>query len=76
MKNEFNPTPTAEGWQVSNSEILNMSVHLAALDMIEKADFVNILEKGKLLSRYLLFILNEINATASKQILEIITPQA
>lgn len=76
MKNEFNPIPTAEGWQVSNSEILSMSVHLAALDMIEKAGFLNILKKGKLLSKYLIFILNEINNSSAKKVVEIITPQA
>lgn len=76
MKNEFNPIPTAEGWQVSNSGILNMSVHLAALDMIDEAGFVNILEKGKLLSNYLVFVLNQINNNSSKKVVEIITPQA
>ena len=53
-----------------------MAAHLAALDMMEKAGFVNILAKGKLLNAYLLFILNEINNTSSKEALEIITPQA
>jgi kynureninase len=76
MKNEFNAIPTAEGWQVSNTQVLDMAVHLAALDMVEKAGFVNILEKGKLLSTYLLFILNEINAATSGKVLEVITPQA
>ena len=76
MKKEFNPIPTAEGWQVSNTQVLNMAVHLAALDMIEKAGFDNMIQKGKLLSAYVLFVLNEINHTSSKKVLEIITPQA
>ncbi|HEY5368111.1 MAG TPA: kynureninase [Hanamia sp.] len=76
MKNEFNPIPTAEGWQVSNTQVLNMAAHLAALDMFEKAGFENIIQKGKLFSAYLLFILNEINNTSSEKVLEIITPQA
>ncbi len=76
MKNEFAPIPTAEGWQVSNTQVLNMAAHLAALDMIEKAGFETMIQKGKCLSGFLLFILNEINNTSSKKVLEIITPQA
>ncbi len=75
MKKDFNPIPTAEGWQVSNTQVLSMAPHLAALDIFEEAGFEKIIEKGKKLSAYLLFILNEINATSSKKILEIITPQ-
>jgi kynureninase len=76
MKKEFNPIPTAEGWQVSNTQVLNMATHLASLDMIDKAGFEAIIEKGKLLSAFLLFVLNEINGVSSKKVLEIITPQA
>ncbi len=76
MKKEFNPIPTAEGWQLSNAPVLSMAVHKAALDIFEEAGFEKIIEKGKNLSAYLLFILNEINTHSSKKILEIITPQA
>jgi len=75
MKKEFDPIPTAEGWQVSNTQVFPMAVHKAALDIIEEAGFDKILEKGKNLSAWLLFILNDINSTSSKKILEIITPQ-
>ena len=76
MKKEFNPIPTAEGWQVSNTQVLNMATHLASLDTIDKAGFETIIQKGKLLSAFLLFVLNEINGAFSKKVLEIITPQA
>ncbi|MDQ2720828.1 MAG: kynureninase [Bacteroidota bacterium] len=76
MKKDFDPIPTAEGWQVSNTEVLCMAPHLAALDIIEEVGFEKIIEKGKKLSAYTLFILNEINAASSKKIIEIITPQA
>ncbi len=75
MKKEFNPIPTAEGWQVSNTQVFSMATHLAALDVIEEAGFEKMIEKGKKLSAYLLFILNEINASSSQNIIEIITPQ-
>lgn len=74
FKRKFNPIPTAEGWQLSNSNILSMAAHKAALDMFEEAGFEKIIEKGKSLSAYLLFILNEVNNSSSKKIVEILTP--
>lgn len=74
FKNQFNPIPTAEGWQLSNANILSMAAHKAALDIFEEAGFENIVEKGKKLSAFLFFILNEINSKAGKKIVEIITP--
>ncbi len=75
MQKEFDPIPTAEGWQVSNSPILNMSAHKASLDIFEEAGFGNIINKMKKISAYLLFILDEINASASKKMIEVITPR-
>jgi kynureninase len=75
MEKEFDPIPTAEGWQLSTSPLLNMSAHNASLDIFEKAGFKNILAKMKKLSAYLLFILDDINASSSKEIIEIITPR-
>ncbi|MEO8414786.1 MAG: kynureninase [Ginsengibacter sp.] len=75
MEKKFDPIPTAEGWQLSNSPILNMAAHKASLDIIEEAGFKNIIEKQKKMSLYLLFVLDSINASSSKQIMEIITPR-
>ena len=75
MKKEFDPIPTAEGWHVSNTEVLSMAAHKASLDIFEEAGFENIIKKGKLLSAYLFFILNEINNHSVKKRLEIITPR-
>jgi kynureninase len=75
MEKEFDPIPTAEGWQLSTSPLLNMSAHNASLDIFEEAEFKNILAKMKKLSAYLLFILDDINASFSKKIIEIITPR-
>ncbi len=72
---EFNAIPTAEGWQLSNANILSMAAHKAALDIFEEAGFEKIVEKGKKLSAFLLFILNDINNSSSKKIVEILTPQ-
>ena len=52
MEKEFDPIPTAEGWQLSNSPILNMAAHKASLDIFEEAGFENIVEKGKKIKRF------------------------
>ncbi len=75
MKKDFNPIPTAEGWHVSNTEVLSMAAHNAALDVFKEAGFETIIKKGKLLSKFLFFILNDINNNSDKKRLEIITPQ-
>ena len=75
MEKGFNPIPTAEGWQLSNAPVLSMAAHKASLDIFEDAGMENLIQKGKMLSDYLLFILNEINTRLPKKIIEIITPK-
>jgi len=75
FKKEFNPIASAEGWQLSNAPVLSMAVHRAALDIFEEAGFEKITDKGKKLSAYLLFVLNELNEDLNDPVLEIITPQ-
>ncbi|MEI9956901.1 MAG: kynureninase [Ferruginibacter sp.] len=74
MEKGFEPIPTAEGWQLSNAPILSMAAHKASLDIFEEAGMNNLFVKGKLLSDYLFFILDEINATSKEKLIEIITP--
>lgn len=75
MEKGFEPIPTAEGWQLSNAPVLSMAAHKASLDIFEKAGMENLFAKGKLLSDYLLFIIDDINKTASKKLIEVITPR-
>jgi len=74
MKKGFDPIPTAEGWQVSNAPVLSMAAHKASLDIFDTAGMSNLFAKGQLLSDYLFFILNEINAGAAEKLIEVITP--
>ena len=76
MEKEFDPIPTAEGWQLSTPPLLNMSAHRASLDIFEKAGFENVIQKMKKLSAYMMFILDDINTTSSKKMIEIITPRS
>ena len=75
MEKGFKPIETAEGWQLSNAPILSMAAHKAALDLFEDAGMENLIAKGKLLSSYLFFIIDEINAGLKKKVIEIITPR-
>lgn len=74
MLREFEPIPTAEAWQLSNAPIFSMAVHKASLDLFEEAGFENLLAKGRHLSNYLFFVLDKINASQKKQVIEVITP--
>ncbi len=75
MEKGFDPIETAEGWQLSNAPILSMAAHKASLDIFEDAGIENLVAKGKQLSDYLFFIIEELNSTLSKKAIEIITPK-
>lgn len=75
MEKDFDPIPTAEGWQLSNAPILSMAAHKASLDIFMEAGMKNLIAKGKMLSSYLLFILDEINSSVDENVIEIITPR-
>lgn len=74
MEKEFDPIPTAEGWLLSCTPLLNLGAHLASLDVIAKAGFKRMLEKAAQLSAYLHFVLNDINQNTNRKVIEIITP--
>lgn len=73
MEKTFDPILTAEGWQLSNAPIVSMAVHRAALDIFQSAGFKNILDKSRLLSAWLHFVLNEVNGGGEK-LFNLITP--
>lgn len=75
MEKDFNPIPTAEGWQLSNAPVLSMAAHKASLDIFKDAGMQNLVSKGKRLAAYLKFILAKINDRMPEKILEVITPQ-
>ena len=71
----FQAIPTAEGWQLSNAPILSMAAHKASLDVFEKAGMEALHAKRKLLSDYLLFVLDDINTRHNHRTIELITPR-
>jgi kynureninase len=74
MEKGFEPIPTAEGWQLSNAPVLSMAAHKASLDIFTEAGMNNLFVKGQLLSDYLMFILDDINASSNEKVIEVITP--
>ena len=74
MAKGFNPVRTAEGWQLSTPSLLLQACHKASLDIFEKAGVEKLFNKGKLLSGYLLYILNVIQESQHTKKLEILTP--
>jgi kynureninase len=58
MANEFNPTPTAEGWQVSNPPILSLAAIRASLEIFRQAGGIEPLrEKSLKLTGYMEYLL-------------------
>jgi len=75
MDKGFEAIPTAEGWQLSNAPILSMAAHKASLDIFEEAGMERLHNKRKMLSDYLLFIIDDCNSKSGKKIIEVITPR-
>ena len=74
MEKGFKPIATAEGWQLSNAPVLSMAAHKASLDIFEEAGMENLVVKGKRLSGFLHFILDEIKSKQQEKTIEVITP--
>jgi len=72
MKNGFIPMPGADGWQLSNVNVLSSAAHLASLEIFSEVGMAVLREKSLQLTGYLEYLLNELNANAEK--IKIITP--
>jgi kynureninase len=75
MSPEFDPIPTAEGWQLSNAPVLLMAAHKASLDIFDEAGMEALTAKSQKLTGYLFFILDEINREQQHQVIQVITPR-
>lgn len=70
MGPDFNPTPGADGWQLSNPPILGLAPLRAALDQFERAGLTALREKSLRLTAYLAECIQAHLSAA----IEIITP--
>ncbi len=75
MKKGFVPMHGAEGWQLSNSQVLPMAAHRASLDIFEEAGFENLRQKSEKLTAYMEFLIEHFNKEQSKINIKIITPK-
>ena len=74
MEPEFDPMPNAEAWQLSNAPVLSVAPYLASLELFDEVGMDVLIEKSKLLTAYLEFVLQEIDKQVSSSF-EIITPK-
>jgi kynureninase len=72
MKKGFKPMSGADGWLLSNDNILGLAAHQASLDIFALAGIENLRNKSELLTAYLQFIIFE--TISDPELLEIITP--
>lgn len=74
MEPEFDPIASADAWQLSNPPILSLAPYLASLQLFEEVGMHRLIQKQKLLTGYLEFILKDIDTRVNARF-EIITPE-
>ncbi|MEQ8927975.1 MAG: kynureninase [Fulvivirga sp.] len=72
MEKGFIPMEGADGWQLSNVNVLSTAAHLASLKIFEKAGIDELRSKSILLTGYLRYLLNSLNS----DLIQVITPEA
>lgn len=70
MEKGFKPMAGADGWQLSNVNVLSTAAHLASLELFAKAGIENLRSKSILLTGFLEFIIR----SDFNESIEIITP--
>lgn len=61
MRHEFDPSPGAEGWQLSNPPILSLAAILASLDIFDEVGMEALVAKSRKLTGYLEDLVHEID---------------
>jgi kynureninase len=72
MEKGFKPMSGADGWLLSNDNVLGLAAHQASLDIFASAGLENLRNKSELLTGYLHFVIQE--TISDPELLEIITP--
>ncbi|CAN5176046.1 kynureninase [soil metagenome] len=74
MKKGFKPAEGADGWQLSNPDILSLASLRASLSLFEEATVGALREKSIRLTGYLEYLLHKINNDYGSEFIKIITP--
>lgn len=72
MKKGFRPMSGADGWQLSNVNVISTAAHLASLEIHAEVGMEALREKSLKLTGYLEFLMKELSKVAD--IFEILTP--
>ena len=72
MPSKFKPILGAEGWQISNINILSAASLISSLDIFKESGLISLIKKSIKMADYLEFLLDDLN---SKNVFEIITPR-
>jgi len=72
MKKGFQPMPGADGWQLSNVNVIATAAHLASLEIFHKVGMEALRAKSLKLTAFMESVVNELSG--SEGIFEIITP--
>lgn len=75
MTKGFKPMASAESWQMSNAQVMNMAAHRASLDLFDQTTMKALREKSILLTAYAEFLLEKVREENPKLKFEIITPK-
>jgi kynureninase len=70
MRDDFDPIPGAEGWQLSNTPILSMAAIRASLQLFDAVSIEQLREKSLKLTGYLEYLIHDIGDSR----IQIITP--
>ncbi|MGK7390585.1 MAG: kynureninase [Candidatus Cyclobacteriaceae bacterium M2_1C_046] len=72
MQKGFKPMPGADGWQLSNYNILSGAAHLASLEIFDEAGISNLRMKSEKLTGYMEYLIKEMDPQG--KFLKILTP--
>ena len=75
MEKQFQPMKGADGWQLSNVNVIATAAHLASLEIYDHVGMEALRAKSLKLTAYMEFLINELNRE-HKGIFEIITPKS
>lgn len=76
MESGFVPELGADGWQISCTQVIPLTMYHASLKLFEKAGYMDALrEKSIKLTSYLYFLIQEVNQVLGFEQYKIITPE-
>lgn len=76
MESGFIPELGADGWQISCTQVIPLTMYHASLKLFEKAGYMDALrEKSIKLTSYLYFLIQEVNQVLGFEQYKIITPE-